>query len=110
MSPESFLFLYETLAPSEAIRMDLILLNHINAWTSNVLVAIAWLCLSYVFVTVVYNLYFHPLACYPGPFWARVSPFYLYFHILCKDVHLDIVICHARYGTFSRSGLDHTNF
>ena len=72
-----------------------------NAWLTCLLAGVLWLCASYVFVTFVYNLTFHPLAQYPGPFWARVCPFSSLFYLYCRNEHLNIYKCHAKYG---RSG------
>ena len=31
------------------------------------------LIVSFLLYQLIYNLYFHPLARFPGPFWARIS-------------------------------------
>jgi hypothetical protein len=41
----------------------------------------------YLVSTTIYNLYFHPLAKLPGPFWARVS-----------NRHLWLLSLQERYG------------
>lgn len=61
----------------------------------------AWgsaLVVAYIITTVTYRLYFHPLAKYPGPFWARVSSFPSYWHTLKKDRHIWLWRLQEEYG------------
>ncbi|KAH8817137.1 cytochrome P450 [Xylogone sp. PMI_703] len=53
---------------------------------------------------VVYMLYFHPLAKYPGPFLAKFTHAYGAFHAFKQDIHLDMWRCHQKYGDFVRYG------
>ena len=50
----------------------------------------------------IYNLYFHPFASYPGPFWARISPLYALWHAYLGDLHIDTLLCHQKYGSVVR--------
>jgi len=86
--------------------MEVMVSVHISIWFSSLLVGILWLCTSYIVVIVVYNVEFHPLAQYPGPLWARVTPFYALFHAYRDDVHLSIHKCHAKYGWWSGTVLN----
>lgn len=52
----------------------------------------------YVVSSVVYTLYLHPLADYPGPFWARLSTFPSWIHTLKQDRHLWLYRLHEQYG------------
>lgn len=54
--------------------------------------------LYYVLHTVVYSLYFHPLAKYPGPFWARLSTIPSWWHTLKQDRHVWLFQLQERYG------------
>ena len=54
--------------------------------------------ISYLAVTIIYYLRYHPYAEYPGPFWARISPLYALLHAYRGDLHLDVTRCHERYG------------
>lgn len=47
---------------------------------------------------VVYNLFFHPYSKYPGPFWAKITPFYSVWHAYTGDLHIDVLRCHEKYG------------
>ncbi|KAI4595388.1 hypothetical protein KJ359_007063 [Pestalotiopsis sp. 9143b] len=61
----------------------------------------AWgsaLVVAYIITTVTYRLCFHPLAKYPGPFWARVSSFPSYWHTLKKDRHIWLWRLQEEYG------------
>lgn len=60
---------------------------------------LASLFLSYVVATVIYRLYFHPLAKLPGPFWARISGFPAYWHTLKRDRHVWLWCLQEQYGT-----------
>ena len=50
----------------------------------------------------VYQLYFHPLAKYPGPLLGRISPFYDLYHSYAGDKHLVLYHLHQKYGTVVR--------
>lgn len=41
---------------------------------------------------------FHPLARYPGPFLGRCSTLYAAYHAWRGTVHLDMYLCHQKYG------------
>ena len=45
-----------------------------------------------------YRLTLHPLAKYPGPFWARVTDWRLVYHCWRGDSHLNYHEIHCRYG------------
>ncbi|KAF4980974.1 hypothetical protein FZEAL_3131 [Fusarium zealandicum] len=64
----------------------------------NTLALVASIALSYVVATAVYRLYFHPLAKYPGPFWARISAFPAYYHTQNKDRHVWFWKLQQKYG------------
>jgi hypothetical protein len=55
--------------------------------------------LLYSILTVIYRLTLHPLAKYPGPFWAKVTGWYNAYHCWKKDRHLDQYRCHQKYGS-----------
>ena len=61
---------------------------------------LAPLTLSLLFA--VYQLYFHPLAKYPGPLLGRISPFYDLYHSYAGDKHLVLYHLHQKYGTVVR--------
>ena len=48
---------------------------------------------------VTYRITMHPLARYPGPFFAKVTDIYAAYHGFRGDIHIDILKCHAEYGT-----------
>lgn len=54
--------------------------------------------LAYVISHVIYNLYFHPLRDYPGPFWARASLVWRIYRSMDGRFHRHIEDCHKRYG------------
>lgn len=47
---------------------------------------------------VIYALFFHPLAKYPGPLLGKLTTLYAAYHAWKGDLHLDIWRCHERYG------------
>ncbi|KAI3558597.1 cytochrome P450 [Colletotrichum abscissum] len=65
----------------------------------------AWLGLAavggvlYVAGIVVYRIFFHPLAKYPGPFIAKVTDGYQLYHAWNGDRHLDFYKLHKQYDT-----------
>lgn len=66
----------------------------------SVIPKLALLLLSLVLLVVgrcIYNRYFHPLARFPGPFWASMTDAYLILNI--KAIPLFGNGVHRRYGT-----------
>jgi hypothetical protein len=61
------------------------------------------LALGYVLYTIFYRLYLHPLAKYPGPFWAKISDLPSYYYTLKQDRHVWLLKLQQQYGTFSSS-------
>ncbi|KAH8812524.1 cytochrome P450 [Xylogone sp. PMI_703] len=57
---------------------------------------------SYFAIVIIYRLYFHPLAKYPGPFLARITNWYAVYHSYVGDKHLQTYWAHQRYGKFVR--------
>ncbi|KAH8878942.1 cytochrome P450 [Thozetella sp. PMI_491] len=51
---------------------------------------------------VVYRLWFHPLAKFPGPFLAKVTNVYAGIHAWRGDIHIDMGKCHEKYGLYVR--------
>lgn len=62
------------------------------------------LAISFLAATgyITYQLYFHPLAKYPGPLLARTTPFYDLYHAYIGDKHVLLYHLHQRYGTIVR--------
>jgi cytochrome P450 len=56
----------------------------------------------WVISTVVYRLYFHPLANYPGPLLARVSDVYELYQAYRGERHLNLWRLHDKYGPVVR--------
>lgn len=57
------------------------------------------LLLCYLAGLCFYRLYLHPLAKYPGPFLAKVTNLYGFYHGYRRDIHLDVWRCHEKYGS-----------
>lgn len=74
------------------------LLTHPFTWLFMLPIIVLLSCLSYLAVTIIYNLKYHPYARYPGPFLARISPLHALVHAYRGDLHLDVTHCHERYG------------
>ncbi|KAL1854472.1 hypothetical protein Daus18300_011393 [Diaporthe australafricana] len=66
------------------------------------LALLSTLALAYLASAVVYRLYFHPLAKYPGPFWAKISSVPSFWHALRQDRHLWLFQLQEEYGTTFR--------
>ncbi|KAG6009314.1 hypothetical protein E4U43_000013, partial [Claviceps pusilla] len=59
---------------------------------------------------VVYRLFFHPLAKYPGPFLARITDSHQLYHAYKGDRHLEFWRMHERYGPVVRFGPNSVSF
>jgi hypothetical protein len=55
-------------------------------------------------ILVIYRLYLHPLAKYPGTFLAKVTDWYNIYHCYIGDRHLEFARIHEKYGQFVRYG------
>lgn len=51
---------------------------------------------------IVYQIYFHPLARYPGPPLGRITRLYDLYHAYKGDKHLVLYHLHQKYGTVVR--------
>jgi hypothetical protein len=60
-----------------------------------------YLTASYLITTIVYNLFFHPLAIVPGPFFARISSLPSFYHACKGDRHIWIWQSFQIYGASS---------
>lgn len=47
---------------------------------------------------IIYNIFFHPYARYPGPFLAKFTDLYAGYHAWRGDLHVDMWRCHQKYG------------
>lgn len=70
-----------------------------NLSSNGGLVLLSTLPIAFFVSTVICRLYFHPLARYPGPFWAKLSSFPSYRHALKQDRHLWFHQLQQEYGT-----------
>ncbi|KAF7917859.1 uncharacterized protein EAE97_011997 [Botrytis byssoidea] len=69
-----------------------------------------WLLLLALHWFVLYRLYFHPLAAYPGPMLASVTDWYNVHHCLKGDRHLNEYRLHQIYGPIVRIGPNRLSF
>ena len=66
----------------------------------NVLALSASLFLTYILVAIVHRLYFHPLAEFPGPFWAKLTSVPVWWHSKNQDRHLWLLSLQEQYGQY----------
>lgn len=55
---------------------------------------------------IVYQRFFHPLASYPGPFWASITDLWQVSEFLSLNQPYHLTELHAKYGPFVRYGPD----
>ncbi|KAF6802672.1 Isotrichodermin C-15 hydroxylase 6 [Colletotrichum sojae] len=76
---------------------------------------LGWLALAAIIMAAVclhmtYNLYFHPLANFPGPFWARSSLLWRFWHTMRGRSHRVIQTTHEKYGPVFRVSPNELSF
>ncbi|KAE8323850.1 cytochrome P450 [Aspergillus sergii] len=64
------------------------------------------LMLSLIAGYVFYQIFLHPLGKYPGPLLAKVTRARMGYHQWKGDTHIDIWLCHKKYGPIVRYGPD----
>ncbi|PHH89001.1 hypothetical protein CDD83_6778 [Cordyceps sp. RAO-2017] len=64
----------------------------------------------YALGIVVYRVFFHPLAKYPGPFLAKITDAYQTSHAYKGDRHLEFWRMHQKYGKVVRFGPNSLSF
>lgn len=57
-------------------------------------------------IYIIYQRYFHPLAAYPGPFWASITDLWQVNEFLSLRQPYNLTDLHQRYGEFVRYGPD----
>lgn len=77
---------------------------------TNIVIAVLLSWAVYLTGLVVYRLWFHPLAKYPGPFLAKTSYFYAFYHAWIKDTAVAQLKCHQKYGHAVRYNPDSIMF
>ncbi|TDZ22090.1 Cytochrome P450 monooxygenase BOA3 [Colletotrichum orbiculare MAFF 240422] len=58
----------------------------------------------YLFASSIYNLYFHPLSRFPGPFLARAQDFWVSRQWISGNWPWEVEALHAKYGDIVRIG------
>ncbi|KAM3544223.1 Isotrichodermin C-15 hydroxylase [Beauveria bassiana] len=64
----------------------------------------------YAVAIIVYRVFFHPLAKYPGPFLAKITDAYQLYHAYKGDRHLEFWRMHQKYGKVVRFGPNSVSF
>lgn len=64
----------------------------------------------YITGFVIYQVFFHPLAKYPGPFLAKITDAYQLWHGYKGDRHLEFWRLHQKYGRVVRFGPNSLSF
>lgn len=54
--------------------------------------------IGYVLLKSIYRVYFHPLAKYPGPFWAKVTTLYDFYQAWSEHRAHNFLALHRKYG------------
>ncbi|KAF2099274.1 pisatin demethylase [Rhizodiscina lignyota] len=72
-----------------------------NPWTVVALLVAGGICIQLAYI-VIYRLYFHPLAKYPGPLLARISPIPITISLLRGRIPFFVKDAHDKYGPVVR--------
>ncbi|KAF2735799.1 cytochrome P450 [Polyplosphaeria fusca] len=65
-------------------------------------IVLGGLLFVYLFAVAVYRLYFHPLARFPGPLFARLTPIPVTWSLLRGRIPFYVKACHDKYGPVVR--------
>lgn len=65
---------------------------------------------SYIVLNTIYNVWFHPLRRFPGPFFARAGRLWYVYQLMTGQVHSAIEKAHDKYGTRIRIAADELSF
>jgi hypothetical protein len=65
--------------------------------------------IAYWILWIIYTRYLHPLAKFPGPFWASVSRIWTVLHVLPGDAEKTQMKLHAKYGLIRPSTIVSTD-
>ncbi|CAK7563498.1 MAG: hypothetical protein SEPTF4163_001367 [Sporothrix epigloea] len=66
--------------------------------------------LFFIIGLVIYRIFLHPLAKYPGPLLAKLTDAYMLYHAWKGDRHLELWRLHERYGPIVRFGPNSVSF
>ncbi|KAF3760420.1 hypothetical protein M406DRAFT_52939 [Cryphonectria parasitica EP155] len=80
--------------------------NQLGTWQQ----ALGTVLAAVVLCHVTYNLCFHPLAKFPGPFWARASLLWRFWHTMRGRSHRVIQDMHRKYGPVFRVSPNELSF
>ncbi|OAG08363.1 cytochrome P450 [Paraphaeosphaeria sporulosa] len=67
-------------------------------------ILVTLLVLQFLLLKATYRASLHPLARYPGPWWAALTDWYTVYHIMKGDRHIDFYHLHEKYGDIVRFG------
>ncbi|TRX98016.1 hypothetical protein FHL15_001226 [Xylaria flabelliformis] len=83
-------------------------LRHLGSWSA----IFALLVAGHILIQTIYNLYFHPLAKFPGPIWGRVSPpkLWRFWHTMRGRSHRAIQAQHNQHGFVVRVSPNELSF
>ncbi|OTB05175.1 hypothetical protein M426DRAFT_140399 [Hypoxylon sp. CI-4A] len=76
-------------------------MDHLNSLNTTSSYAVSLIIFTLLFYTS-YAILLHPLRQYPGPLLAKLTELFAGSHAIRKDLHLEILRCHEKYGPVVR--------
>ncbi|KAF8867357.1 cytochrome P450 [Acephala macrosclerotiorum] len=76
----------------------------------SLLFTVALLLPAYLVGLIIYQVFLHPLAKYPGPVIAKVTDLYSVYYAWKGHRHIDFQKCHEKYGPVFRYGPNRLSF
>ncbi|OLN84340.1 Isotrichodermin C-15 hydroxylase 12 [Colletotrichum chlorophyti] len=58
---------------------------------------------AYIAVVIIYRLWFHPLARFPGPWLGKITNLYSAYYAWTGDLHIDMWRCHEKHAIYGFS-------
>ncbi|KAI1958160.1 hypothetical protein LOZ58_005275 [Ophidiomyces ophidiicola] len=82
----------------------------IESWVSLACITLPISLIAFLLVKTIYNVYFHPLRSYPGPWLSKATRLHYIYHQLTGDLPYQTKLWHDTYGEVVRIAPDELSY